>query len=326
MKLWSPVGMIWLAASICFPSHMSGQSTSHFAKPSKDGSWVARQIQMMTSIWPSRVIPMGWSAAVTVVQHLHRRMALSPRGLEPSRELQRERPLPEKELGVDNAYWNLYIGDFTLLETLVEGQKEEASSQSSSCSESQRSIRNIYEGLNVPYSKDKGEVRVKSSDKLGAHINGEGGTLGIGQLRAVELLSLGLHLVGSQKVPTKWMQIFMGKFVHVMQFRRPLFCLVERLWTRITKFSVGPLRRLEVEELLLLVSLLPLCYSDLNAAISGQVTASDASESGGGLTRSTGLSGPGLLGLTERNPLSKGGTPRDWNIIARHELDKSSSF
>ena len=246
----------------------------------------------------SRVIPMGWSAAVTVVQHLHRRMALSPRGLEPSRELHRERPLPEKELGVDNSYWNLYIDDFTLLETLVGGQEDKTSSRSSSCSESQPSIRKIYEGLNVPYSKDKGEVRVQSSDKLGAHINGSEGTLGIGQLRAVELISLGLHLVGAQKVPTKWVQIFMGKFVHVMQFRRPLFCLVERLWTRITKFSAGPLRDKEVEELLLLISLLPLCYSDLNAVISGQVTASDASESGGGLTRSTGLSGPGLLGLT----------------------------
>ena len=258
----------------------------------------------------SRVILMGWSAAVTVVQHLHRRMALSPRGLEPSRELHRERPLPEKELGVDNAYWNLYIDDFTLLETLVGDHSVETESLSSSCSDSQRSIRSIYESLNVPYSKDKGEVRVTSSDKLGAHINGDEGTIGIGQLRAIELLSLGLHLVGSQRVPTKWVQIFMGKFVHVMQFRRPLFCLVEKLWARITKFSAGPLRKAEVEEVLLLLALLPLCYSDLRAGISGQVTASDASESGGGLTRSVGLSGPGRASLGWR-PSSLRGIPMD---------------
>lgn len=220
----------------------------------------------------SRVIPMGWSAAVTVVQHLHRRMALSPGGLEPSRELHRERPMPEKRIGEDNAYWNLYIDDFTLLETLVEGQESEEGSVASSCSDTQLSIRSIYERLKVPFSKEKGEVRVVTSDKLGAHLNGVDGTLGIGQARAVELLFLGLHLCGSPSVPTKWIQIFLGKFVHAMQFRRPLFCLVEKLWRRITSFSAGPLRGGEVSEVMLLLSMLPLCYTDLRAKVTGQVT------------------------------------------------------
>ena len=261
----------------------------------------------------SRVIPMGWSAAVTVVQHLHRRMALSPGGLDPSRELHRERPMPEKKLQEDNAFWNLYIDDFTLLETIAAGEQPAKSSNDSVCSDSQQSIRSIYEGLGVPFSKDKGEVRVSATDKLGAHLNGDEGTLGLGQARAVELLSLGLHLCGSHSVPTKWVQIFMGKFVHVMQFRRPLFCLVERLWSRVTNFTAGPLRKGEVEELLLLLCMMPLCYTDLRAKISGQVTASDASESGGGLTRSVGLAGPGLASfgwnqsITRGIPLKTGG-------------------
>ncbi len=254
----------------------------------------------------SRVIPMGWSAAVSVVQHLHRRMALSPGGLTPSRELHREKPMPEKALGVDNSFWNLYIDDFTLLETMAAQDYESLSDSRDASSVAQQNIRGIYEGLGVPYSKDKGEVRVQVTDKLGAHLDGEEGTLGISQKRAVELISLGLHLCGAKHVPTKWVQIFLGKFVHVMQFRRPLFCLVEKLWARVTKFSAGPLRVSEVDELLGLLLMLPLCVCDLRAKASAQVTASDASESGGGLTKSTGLAGPGRIGLTSRASVSKG--------------------
>ena len=262
----------------------------------------------------SRVIPMGWSAAVSIVQHLHRRMALSPDGLVPSRELHRERPMPEKLLGEDNAYWNLYIDDFTLLETVTPEIGDGASVSSASSSTSQKNIRQIYEGLGVPYSKEKGEIRVTSTDKLGAHVDGSEGTLGISQGRAVELISLGLHLCGAKRVPTKWVQIFLGKFVHVMQFRRPLFCLVEKLWSRVTKFSAGPLRPEEVEEVLLLLVMLPLCVCDLRAKVAAQVTASDASEAGGGLTRSTGLAGPGILGLADVPMVMRGIPMNDGSV------------
>lgn len=254
----------------------------------------------------SRVIPMGWSAAVTVVQHLHRELAFKPEGLDAGRELHREHPMPEKRIGEDNAFWNLYIDDFTLLETVIAQDLEDAASASPKGSVHQQAMRKIYEGLGVPYSKEKGEVRVSSTDKLGAHLNGKEGTLGISQSRAVELPSLGLHLCGCERVPTKYVQIFMGKFVHVMQFRRPLFCLVEKLWGRITKFSAGPLRPGEVEELLMLLVMLPLCYRDLRAKAVGQVTASDASESGGGLTKSVGLAGPGKLSLSWKPRIMKG--------------------
>ena len=43
----------------------------------------------------SQVMPMGWSAAVTVMQHIHRSMALNEKTLPMEREINRQKPLPE---------------------------------------------------------------------------------------------------------------------------------------------------------------------------------------------------------------------------------------
>ena len=45
----------------------------------------------------SQVLPMGWAAAVTVVQHIHRNIALGEAKLPATRELHRQRSLPERE-------------------------------------------------------------------------------------------------------------------------------------------------------------------------------------------------------------------------------------
>lgn len=256
----------------------------------------------------SKVIPMGWSAAVTVVQHLHRRMALQPGGLPSDREIHRERPLPEKGVKTSSGFWNLYIDDLTVLEVLNDAVAEmkEGESIFEGRAPFQVKMQEIYEGLGVPYSKEKGESRVQCSEKLGAQLDGARGTLGASRKRCLELVSLGQYLQQLDRVPTKWIQIFLGKFVHIMQFRRPLFSMVEHLWKRVVRFSGGPLTGKEVMEIDVLLCLLPLCYCNLRAGISGQVTASDASESGGGLVRSVGLAGPGMRNLIPKATGLKG--------------------
>ena len=160
----------------------------------------------------SRVIPMGWSAAVTVVQHLHRRMALQPQGLPTTREIHREKPLPQKEARSVSSFWNLYIDDVTILEVLNDGlsKMKEGDSVFGGKSPLQEAMRAIYEGLGVPYSQEKGESREAISEKLGAQLDGVRGTLGSSRKRSLELISLGQHLQQLERVPTKWVQIFLG--------------------------------------------------------------------------------------------------------------------
>ena len=182
---------------------------------------------------------MGWSAAVTVVQHIHRSMALSEGGLPASREIHREKPMPQEIIQQDSQFWNLYIDDLSILEVMQESAFETFSSDSQ-VSPLQAQMREIYRRCKVPYSESKSESRVLASEKLGAPVSGRCGILGVSQGRCLELISLGMFLMGLDRVPTKWIQIFLGKYVHVMQFRRPLFGLVERLRSRVSRFSAGP--------------------------------------------------------------------------------------
>ena len=254
----------------------------------------------------SQVLPMGWSAAVTVVQHIHRELALKPEGLPGPREIHRQRPLPEKQAQADSMFWNLYIDDLTLLEiveTLDVGPGKVLDK-----SRWQRTMEQTYRDLGVPFSEDKATSRELVCEKLGALLDGDRGLLGVTTKRSLDFISLGIFLLSSEKIPTKWVQILLGKYVHLLQFRRPLFSLVRLMWSRVGKFhSGGPLSGRETDEVLRLIFTLPLCYTDLRAGVSGKVTCSDASETGGGVCASVGLTTLGISGIHASHEVCSGG-------------------
>ena len=80
-----------------------------------------------------------------------------------------------------------------------------------------------------------------------------------------------------------------GGFVYIAMFRRPLLAGLNALWRRIIELEEGSRRRRgalgeAVElELIRFIALTPLAFMDFRTGISEEVTASDASTSGGGL-------------------------------------------
>lgn len=240
----------------------------------------------------SAVLPMGWAAAVTIMQHIHRGIALQ--GLPEDREVHRSRALPEVAKDGPSSLWNLYIDDFTNLEVLEEESINQVKAGVPSESAMQNAMQQLYQAGRVPYSSEKSSCREPVTETLGALVDGRRGVLGVSTHRALDLISLSIHLMSLDKVPVKWLQVYIGKFVHVLQFRRPLFGLIRHLWKRLQYFSSGRgLAPWEVEELFVLVCALPLCYTDLRAGLSKTVTSSDASEWGGGLCASIGLTALG---------------------------------
>lgn len=250
----------------------------------------------------SQVLPMGWAAAVTIMQHMHRNMALNQQVLPLDREIHREKPLPEKLTAAQSTYWNLYVDDLTLMEIVSEEWLKEPDQGLGSVPKLQQAMELAYDSLGVPFSKDKASSRELQCEKLGAYIDGKGGRLGVTTSRALDFITLGLYMLSCEKVPTKWVQILMGKYVHIVQFRRPLFSLVDITWKRINGFQGGgPLLPGEVDEWFTLFFTLPLAYTNLRAKLLSKVTCSDASPTGGGLCISTGLSPLGQLGCFIRN-------------------------
>ena len=258
----------------------------------------------------SQVLPMGWAAAVTVVQHIHRNIALGDATLPATRELHRQRCLPERETAKLSSFWNLYIDDLTVMEVIDEAGLDEARAQGTKSS-IQVGMEAAYERLCVPYSKDKASTREEIFEKLGAFVDGRKGIIGVTSKRQLELLSLILFMMQQEKVPTKWLQILLGKFVHMVQFRRPLFSCIAKSWRRLQAFHTGSSLGVgELDEWSVISFLLPLMRTELRAGISGVVTCSDASEYGGGICRTLGLTSLGRLARCTPSTASSLQAPR----------------
>ena len=88
----------------------------------------------------SCVLPMGWTAAVTIMQHIHREIALSPGGLQKEKEIRRDKQLPRKEPQGNSSFWNLYIDDLTVMDFI----QDESHRLGGSVSDIQAAMQQLY--------------------------------------------------------------------------------------------------------------------------------------------------------------------------------------
>ena len=144
------------------------------------------------------VLPMGWSSAVGVMQHAHRRLALrSPfqggAGLVPEMEVRKDTTFPVLEVE-GSAIWSLYLDDTNILELI---DKKVAKRLEGKPSDEQLRLRAAYTHWGIPYSAEK----AKESEKLGAIIDGERGLLRAATRRAVESIALGCCMIQKEYTP-----------------------------------------------------------------------------------------------------------------------------
>lgn len=78
-----------------------------------------------------------------------------------------------------------------------------------------------------------------------------------------------------------------------MQFRRPTMGALGHFWKWLLRGRPGPLPLRVVQEFLTCMMHCPLYVADLRLRVDGEVTVSDASMTGGGMCRSTGLTSVG---------------------------------
>ena len=243
------------------------------------------------------VLPMGWSSAVGLMQHAHRRLALrgfpgGGAGLLPGLEIRRDEIFPEVECD-GGAAWSLYLDDMTIIELLEE---KAARSVEGMPAKEQERLRAAYSHWGIPISKDKALQRAQKAEKLGAVLDGEKGLLRCSSKRALDSLSLAAMLMRQEYPSKKAMQVFAGKEAHGLQFRRPMFSILDEVWKEIAKDSPQcHMTGKVVGEILLLNSLQVMKYTDLKAGLSEVVSASDACESGGGTVYANRLSSKGLM-------------------------------
>eukprot|EP00435_Cladocopium_sp_Y103_P037033 s3214_g9.t1 len=245
----------------------------------------------------SAVLPMGFKNSVALAQAVHRYIVNQALYSIPGRggesELRKDKTFPSTQ-----AFHRVYLDNFDELE---KASKEMAAVMAGKPSPLTLGLQEVYSDRGVPRHPKKGVARQLTAEVQGAIVDG---TLGIAYpkpdkvLRYVQLAVLLLKAgVSSQKQ----MQVVGGGLVYLAMFRRPLLGSLNHLWEFIVgcnshppgvKFKIPP----EVtQEISRFIGLVPLAYMNFRCQISEVVTASDASESGGGVTASVGLSPMGAV-------------------------------
>ena len=236
------------------------------------------------------VLPMGWSSAVAIMQCAHRQLALRSEmkmgaGLLEKAEIRKDAVFPALE---DTPAWTIYLDDTTIIEKVAKGVSAALEGKPA---EEQSRLRKVYEWWGIPTNASKALERVRTAERLGALIDGEKGVLRVTTKRCLDLMSLGAWLRKQGSFPTTVLQIYAGKAVHILQFRRCLFSVLQEVFVEVSQNPTEVRGKVSLfDEMMLLECLLPVVCTDLKARIDPIVTASDACESGGGATYASRLS------------------------------------
>ena len=137
----------------------------------------------------------------------------------------------------------------------------------------------------------------------GAWLDGEAGAAAPKGEKVLKYVRLACELLIRGRASQKELQIVGGGFVYIAMFRRPLLAGLNALWRRIIELgevshrkraALGEAVEAVELELIRFIALTPLAFMDFRTGISEEVTACDASTSGGGLCVSRELSPYGL--------------------------------
>ena len=228
----------------------------------------------------THILPMGLINSVAIAQHVHRRViGLALRGEKALasgyQELRRDPGFPT----ADHLY-RVYLDNYDELRKV---DRRLADTLAGTPSDWTLAVRQTYEDLGLPRHPKKARAEVQ-----GAWLDGEAGTAAPKGAKVVKYVRLACELLIRGCATQKELQIVGGGFVYLAMFRRPLLAGLNALWTRIIDLGEMPKRREQLGEVVELelvrfIALTPLAVIDFRTMISEEVTASDASTSGGGL-------------------------------------------
>lgn len=164
-------------------------------------------------------------------------------------------------------------------------------------------LKRAYKKLHVPRHPKKAVSREVKAEVQGAEVDGLRGSAAPKGDTLTKYLHLCQLLMESGRCTQRQMQMIAGGFVYISTFRRPLLGALNAVWQFVQGFEQGPwcqvIPPVVRTELARFCLLSPLSQMDFRLRLSGVVTASDASSTGGGVTVSQGLSQIGTIAANQ---------------------------
>lgn len=246
----------------------------------------------------AKVLPMGFVNSVGIAQHVHRNVVRwAAAGMSPpvggEGEMRRD-----KGHSWSPSLFRVYLDNFDQLQKvdrrlagLLEGQP----------SAQTLALRAGYEHWGLPRHPKKAVISQSRAEIQGAIVDGKAGKAWPKPQKVAVYVALALELLRRGVATQREMQVVAGGFVYFAMFRRPLLCSLNGVWCFIESFKkLPPVVRMPIPDLVKLelvrfCSLIPLARMDFRVGFSPIVSASDASETGGGVCSSRGLTSYGRM-------------------------------
>ena len=240
---------------------------------------------------------MGFKNSVALAQHVHRfvvKNAMSQvRTQGGEAELRKD-----KSYSSANPLYRVYLDNFDQLEHV---SKDIAAMIRGTSSPLILGLQEAYSALGIPRHPKKAVARQPKAEVQGAVLDGVAGMAYPKVDKVLKYAHLAKRLLEDGRSSQRQMQIVGGGFVYIAMFRRPLLGGLNHIWQFILSCEGSPpvikfkIPQEVKQELARFLGLLPLAYMDFRCQLSPTVTASDASESGGGVTASEGLTALGSI-------------------------------
>ena len=242
----------------------------------------------------SRVLPMGFINSVSVAQALHRDIvnkAVDRYGVSRDSEIRRDQPLPSGATA-----YRVYLDNFDILSRtnreascLLEGQIGPLASE----------LRDVYQELKIPINEKKSVKSSSSGEMQGGFVDGKSGTISPKSDKVMKYVRGAWYLLQSRRTNLKRIQMVAGGLAYLFSYRRCLMSCLNEMWVFIASFDGHTQEWKQIprevkSEIFAGIALSPLAFIDLRAPYDALVTASDASESGGGLSCTSGLTPFGM--------------------------------
>ena len=252
------------------------------------------------------VLPMGWGSAVAVMQEVSSKLLLDY-GLDRGSQVTRLKPLPpwlvhdiDVSYQAKQGWWHVYLDNF------FAGEKRRKGISTGAAAEFHEDAEAAWAKGGVVSSAKKKVVGESGVQELGAVIDGDTQYLGMSGARLVKLCQTTLYVISQRSLNRKWLQVICGRWVHVLQYRRPGMSVLHEVWQVISNKRLKPAGLIRARfELLQCILGVCLLHTSLRAGISKVATASDASNKGGAVGSSEELTPVGrsfCRSLQDNNP------------------------
>eukprot|EP00438_Fugacium_kawagutii_P018849 Skav230889 [mRNA] locus=scaffold2765:140650:143297:- [translate_table: standard] len=229
-----------------------------------------------------RVLPVGWASAVGIMQEVAERLSVIGQLPEGSR-IDKMKPIPSWLVNsvreaehLHKAWFHVYLDNFCAAEKVKLGN---LGFQGELMHQSIEAAWSEYGVISSAKKKVSNSTQVM---ELGAAVGGVSKSIGASAERMIKLIQTTLWVIGCKKLKVKWVQMVAGRWVHILQFRRPGMSLLNEVWQYTSLQLWGKAMEDKVRKELFMCCLGCLTmHTCLEATISGVTTASDASNVGG---------------------------------------------